>query len=352
MSKLAAIDLFCGVGGLTYGLKQAGIKVSMGVDIDHECKYAYEANNRDARFVHKDIRMLPAENLKLYFSDKSINVLVGCAPCQPFSTHTQKNKNRSKDEKWFLLLEFMRIVKGTFPTIISVENVPQIIKYELFQLFVSELESLGYFVSYQIVSCPEYGIPQIRKRMVLLASKLGEINLVPPTHTKENYVTVSKTIKGLPPVNAGGRCKQDTLHIAQSLSELNLKRIRNSKPGGSWRDWDKGLQLKCHKKESGRKYSAVYGRMSWDAPAPTITTQFHTYGTGRFGHPAQDRALTIREGALIQTFPRSYKFLKKNETPVIKKLGVHIGNAVPVKLAKVIGKSIIKHCERNGISCD
>jgi len=184
-------------------------------------------------------------------------------------------------------------------------------KYNIFQEFITELKNLDYFVSHQVVNCPEYGVPQNRKRMVLLASKLGPISLLPPTHTKENYINISSILKGLPQIGAGEVCETDPLHIASKLSELNLKRIRKSKPGGSWRDWEVELQLKCHQKKSGERYGSVYGRMSWDAPAPTITTQFHTYGTGRFGHPEQDRALTIREGALIQTFPLSYKFIRE-----------------------------------------
>jgi DNA (cytosine-5)-methyltransferase 1 len=177
----------------------------------------------------------------------------------------------------------------------------------------------------------------------LLASKYGNIQLIPKTHTPENYVTLRQAIEYLPPVEAGEICVSDPLHRASSLSEINLKRIKASKPNGTWRDWDEDLRLECHKKSTGKTYVSVYGRMAWDEPSPTITTQFYAYGTGRFGHPTQNRALTIREAAILQTFPPDYKFRENELEAPIKKLGTHIGNAVPVALGVVIGKSIQIH---------
>ena len=135
------------------------------------------------------------------------------------------------------------------------------------------------------------------------------------------------------------------MHQAASLSPLNLKRIKQSKPGGTWLDWDKKLRCLCHRKKSGKSYGGVYGRMEWNKPGPTITTQFYVYGTGRFGHPEQDRALTLREGALLQTFPKKYKFIAPDRVYSLKKLGIHIGNAVPVRLGVIIGRSIKKHIQ-------
>jgi len=340
---VAAVDLFCGVGGLTYGLIKSGIPVRAGVDLDESCKYAYEANN-DVDFIHKNIRDFTAKDLENLYGEESIKILVGCAPCQPFSQHTQKNKDRKLDGKWELINYFLELVKEVKPVVISMENVPQIAKQDIFSEFVEQLEEEGYSVTWNTVFCPDYGIPQNRRRMVLLASKLGEIKLIPPTHSRENYKTVADTIKGLAPVIAGEEGSQkDPLHRSAALAPINLERIRTSTPGGTWRDWPEKLRSPCHQKKSGKTYSSVYSRMEWDSPGPTITTQFFSFGTGRFGHPEQDRALSLREGALFQTFPRKYKFIDKTKPFSFKKTGMHIGNAVPVRLGEVIGRSIKKH---------
>lgn len=343
---MAAIDLFCGIGGMTHGLIKAGIPVYAGVDTDEQCRYAYVKNNRTL-FINRDIKDISGSTLKKLYPEGAIKVLVGCAPCQPFSCFTQKNENRKKDVRWKLLYSFMRLIKEVMPEIVSMENVPQIVKHKVFKDFVKDLESLGYNVSWEIVHCPDYGIPQARKRLVLLASKFGKIDLIPKTHTSPHYRTVRSVIEKLEPIGDGGASHKDPLHRTASLSSINKKRIRQSKPGGTWKDWDEELRSPCHNKESGQTYSTVYGRMSWDKPAPTITTQFFTYGTGRFGHPEQDRAISIREGALLQTFPKSYDFLNPKEPFTNQELGIHIGNAVPVRLGFVIGKSIKKHIENN-----
>ena len=342
--SIAAVDLFCGAGGLTHGLIKAGIPVIAGIDLDESCRYAYETNN-DATFVCKDTRNITPDEMTAFFADSDIKILVGCAPCQCFSKHTQKNKHRKKDNKWKLLYSFADVVESVQPHVISMENVVEIAKQKVFTDFVKTLEANNYHVSHSAVYCPDYGIPQQRSRLVLLASKLGPISLIPKTHTKSKYRTVRNTIGNLEPIGAGQISTKDTLHRTSSLSTLNQKRIRKSKPGGTWRDWDKKLRCPCHRKESGASYTAVYGRMSWDKPAPTITTQFYIYGTGRFGHPKQHRALSLREGALLQTFPKYYKFCKQGNTKSAKQIGVHIGNAVPVRLGKIIGRSIIKHLE-------
>lgn len=342
--NISAIDLFCGIGGLSYGLKKAGITVAAGIDLDVACKYAFEENVQ-GEFLHEDIVNIPGKVLKeKYWSDKEeIKILAGCAPCQPFSPHANKNKNRQKSEKWHLIDEFKRLVGETSPDIVTMENVPNLAKHEVFKGFFAFLSSNNYSVSYSNVYCPDYGIPQKRRRLVLLASRYGEIKLLSPTHSKENYVSLQKAIGDLPLIKAGEVCGSDPLHRTMKLSDINLKRMKASKPNGTWLDWDDSLKLECHKKNTGNTYKAVYGRMSWKEPSSTITTQFYNYGTGRFGHPEQDRALTIREGALLQTFPPNYKFYKDEDQMGIKKLGVYIGNAVPVELGVVIGESILAH---------
>lgn len=338
----SVVDLFCGIGGLTYGFRQEGFHVAAGIDIDESCRYGYEQNNQ-AQFIAKSVEDVSGEELLRLYPKESTRILVGCAPCQPFSMYTQ---NRSSDTKWTLLRSFTRLIQETMPTIVSMENVPMLVqhkKYPIFQEFLAALEACDYHVSYQLVYCPDYGIPQQRTRLVLLASKVAPIHLLPPTHTPDKYATVRGTIAHLPAIQDGERYAGDTLHYTSSLSALNKKRIRASKPGGTWKDWDANLVVDCHKKDTGKNYGSVYGRMEWDKPAPTMTTQFYGYGNGRFGHPEQDRAISPREAALFQTFPEHYQFLPPNAQMPLRVLGQHIGNAVPVRLGRVIARSIKEH---------
>lgn len=344
LPNVSGVDLFCGVGGLTHGLLKAGIKIRAGVDLDTSCKFAYEVNNK-AEFIGSDISKITAESLKKYWKHGEVKILVGCAPCQPFSTHSNKlnDEIKEKGNKWNLLNEFIRLVRETSPDIVSMENVTNLSNKQVFQNFVLQLEKLKYKVKYQNVYCPDYGIPQKRRRLVLLASRFGEIKLIPATHPKERYKTVRDAISHLEPIESGQICEKDKLHFTTKLTDINLRRIRASIPNGTWEDWDKTLLLNCHRKESGKTYKSVYGRMSWDEPSPTITTQFYNYGTGRFGHPEQDRALTIREASILQSFPPKYRFVDNIQEIHITRLGTHIGNAVPVNLGLAIGKSILKH---------
>ena len=214
---------------------------------------------------------------------------------------------------------------------------------DAFKSFLATLRECGYHISYGIAFCPDYGVPQNRKRLVLLASRLGKINLIGPEYTPDNYMTVKQAIGGLPELNAGEKSEGDSLHYCANLNKTNLQRIQSSKQGGTWRDWEEILQLSCHKKSTGKTYPSVYGRMAWDLPSPTITTQFYGYGNGRFGHPEQDRAISIREGVILQSFPISYKLVKEGTEIKTHVLGTHIGNAVPVQLGRAIGASIKKH---------
>ena len=335
---IKAVDLFCGVGGLTYGLEKAGIPVVAGIDIDESCEYAYTHNN-NCKFIHKSIDAVTSKEIKSLLRGAKIKILVGCAPCQPFSNHLKNKQNRSKHKDWDLLYQFNRLVRDVKPDIVSMENVPELQHEKVFEDFVSTLEFNSYNVNVSIVNAADYGVPQRRKRLVLLASRCKEIKLLKTTHTEP--VTISDAIGSLPPVIAGERKSTDPLHIASTLSDLNLERIQHSIPGGTWNDWPDKLKLRCHKTERGRSYSSVYGRMKWDEPSPTITTQFVRYGTGRFGHPDQDRALTLREGAILQSFPPDYQFISENSPVNILNIARHIGNAVPPRLGEIIGMSIL-----------
>lgn len=341
--KYAVVDLFCGIGGLTKGLELSGLNVIAGIDIDSTCAFAYKKNN-NADFLCNDISDISAEEISALYPPNSLRILVGCAPCQPFSTYSRRyRKDGRKDSKWKLLYSFLNIVECIKPEIVSMENVPQLATENVFDDFVNSLQTMGYSVSWQVVYCPDYGIPQNRRRLVLLASKRGNIDLIPPLYNKDSYLTVRDAIGNLPPLIAGEQSTEDPLHVCSKLSDVNLKRIRTSIPGGTWRDWDESLQLNCHKKKTGNTYPAVYGRMFWDKPSPTITTQFYGYGNGRFGHPEQDRALSLREGAILQSFPADYIFIDDKHSSSKHELGIHIGNAVPVELGKAIGISILNH---------
>ncbi|OJF94122.1 DNA cytosine methyltransferase [Pararhizobium antarcticum] len=337
--SLGAIDLFCGAGGLTHGLEREGIDVIAGIDIDPICAFPYEANNL-SRFVLHDVAKIDAAKLTEAWGDTEVRLLAGCAPCQPFSKYTQ---GRMRDERWSLLNAFSRLIDECAPELVTMENVPELKRHSIHEDFVSQLKALGYEVSETIVECLHYGIPQQRKRLVLLASKLGPIELISASEFGAKASTVRDVIGDLPPIAAGQAHSSDGLHRSSGLSEINLRRIQASRPGGSWSDWDKSLVANCHQKEQGKGYRSVYGRMEWDKPAPTITTQSFGFGSGRFGHPAQDRALSLREAAMLQTFPKNYKFAPDDRRVEMKNIGRLIGNAVPVTLGQVVGRSVIRH---------
>lgn len=347
LKEPAVIDLFCGVGGLSHGFILEGFKVVAGIDSDITCGYAFSANN-SSEFICKDVNALSSEEIKSLFPKNAIKILVGCAPCQPFSRYTSGIKMEAKDDRWSLLNSFAKIIEIVQPEIVSMENVPQLARYNLnsvYSRFLQTLKDNGYYISdtQNIVSCSEYGVPQKRKRLVLLASKYGEIDLIPPQYDKDKYVTVRDAIGQLPKIKDGEICITDALHRAQKLSELNKRRIRITAEGGSWRQWPEELKLKCHKKLSGSTYGDVYGRMKWDEPAPTLTTHCTGLGNGRFGHPEQDRAISLREAAVLQSFPVDYKFLDPENGTTYRDIQKHIGNAVPVNLGRAIAKSIGLH---------
>lgn len=341
MKRIVAIDLFCGAGGLAYGLKQAGLKVAAGVDLDPRCRFPIE-ENCGAKFFERDVSHVTAGELGRWFGKADTRVLAGCAPCQPFSTYTQSRK--SPDSRWELLRSFQRLAIEALPEIVTMENVAGLATHPVWAEFVGALKSAGYHVKWEEVRCTDYGVPQKRKRLVLLASLLGPIELPAPTH-RNAPVTVQDVIAKLPPITAGQADKQDRLHVASRLSATNMQRMKASKPGGTWRDWNPELRAKCHQRETGATYPAVYGRMEWNKPAPTITTQFYGFGNGRFGHPEQDRALSIREAAILQSFPPNYRFVADETDVAFRGLGILIGNAVPPKLAQVIGATIRAHVE-------
>lgn len=342
------VDLYCGIGGLTHGLVLEGFEVVAGVDNDKSCKYAFEKNNR-AKFISRDISRFTAKELNRLFDGATVRVLVGCAPCQPYSSLNRKRLVESEAQRrWYPMYRFMTLIKRVMPEIVSMENVPDLSdarKYPVFQEFVETLKALDYAVFFKRVDASRYGVPQRRTRLVLLASRLGaDISVIPETHAADEVATVRDAIGSLRRIKDGEIDPRDPLHRASRLDEINRKRIAATpRNGGSATSWPRWLVPKCYRRKSGKSYMvSVYGRMRWEAPASTITTQFMTLGTGRFGHPSQNRAISMREAAKLQTFPDYYQFAPNNEV-TIKHTARHIGNAVPVLLGRAIGKSIKRH---------
>ena len=349
---IAAVDLFCGVGGLTYGLERAGIDVRLGVDKDPDCAFPFETNN-GAKFLEADVADLTAADIRRALKGAAVTLLAGCAPCQPFSTYSRSAKRpllgsgrrgRGQPDDWMLVSRFAALVAASKPDLVTMENVPPLADQQVFREFIATLQP-AYEVDYRVVECERIGLPQTRKRLVLVASRLGPISL--PDFDLPRR-TVDDVISGLPPIEAGEIDTKDSLHRASRLSSLNLQRIRASKPGGTWRDWPRDLRADCHTRAAGSTYPSVYGRMRGDEPAPTITTQAFGFGNGRFGHPRQDRAISLREAAMLQGFPRDYRFVKKGGPVSFATMGRLIGNAVPVPLGEAIGKVLHEHVSRYG----
>lgn len=346
MSQIEAIDLFCGAGGLTSGLMTAGIKVKSGIDFDHACRYPFEANHPGAKFIHKDVGALTGKELEKLWSKGAFRLLAGCAPCQPFSTYA---RNKAIDhDKWGMLFHFARLVRETKPHLVTMENVPGLLKEEPFQEFLRALDEVGYQVVYGVLNGADYGVPQQRKRLVLIASRIGNVSMPEPTNPdRTSWVTVKDAIGDLPPIKHGATHPQDPLHSAAKMTPLNYQRIKASKPGGTWRDWPVELLAECHKRKSGKNSSGVYGRMEWDKPAPTMTTLCTGFGNGRYGHPKQNRAITLREAAIFQSFPTDYKFFDPETALSKKAVARMIGNAVPPRLGEAIGKVFVRHAKKH-----
>ncbi|MCE8438492.1 DNA cytosine methyltransferase [Rhodovulum sulfidophilum] len=337
MSLAEVVDLFCGVGALSHGLLRSGMEIRAGYDTDRRCKHAFETNNQ-SKFFCRDVARLEADEISSHFSGKLPTVLAGCAPCQPFSTYKHRY---GEDPRWDLVESFARLAVNVRPDFVTMENVPSLLKYkdgQVFRRFKELIEDAGYEVHWQVARCEDYGVPQRRRRLVVIASRHGLPPKLEVTHS--DPLTVRQAIGALPPTSAGRSEPSDRLHVSAALSNKNMERMRASKPGGTWRDWPFELRAACHQKSTGSTYSGVYARMEWDKPSPTMTTQCYGFGNGRFGHPEQDRAISLREAAILQSFPADYSFLPEDEAPTFSEVGRWIGNAVPVGLAEAIGASM------------
>lgn len=337
--KLKAVDFFCSAGGVTCGFKQAGIDVLGGIDIDPICKLTYERNN-DATYLCADVSNLKKESLRKVFKIRKNQdnlIFVGCSPCQYFS-NIKTDKTKSKETR-LLLHDFQEFVDFYRPGYVFVENVPGLDNNSESPLgqFKSFLTNSGYVYDEAIVNAKYFGVPQNRRRYVLIATRIrSEIRL--PKENKENIKTVQQAIGDIEkyyPICAGTKDNTPFIHSSANLSKLNKVRLAEVPlNGGSRLAWNKSLQLECYKSHEG--HTDVYGRMSWDKPSPTITTRFCSVSNGRYGHPEQLRAISLREGATLQSFPEDYVFYSESQGAIAKM----IGNAVPPLLAQSIGEII------------
>lgn len=343
-TPLKAVDFFCGAGGMSYGLQQAGIQVLAGIDNAANCRQTYCKNINNALFIEQDINALSEESLseilKIERGDPNI-IFAGCTPCQ-FWSKIQTDRTKSA-ETAHLLEQFQRFIEFFLPGFIIVENVPGLYKRKgesILQVFLDFLSNANYAWADGVINTVHYGVPQTRKRYLLLATRLyPEISLPSPEHS--DNLTVYDFIgshNGFEKIAAGHKDSSDWLHTAASLSSENMKRISVTPPSGGCRTaWasDKELQIPAYEGKDNI-FKDVYGRMFWDRPAPTITTRFNSLSNGRFGHPEENRALSIREGATLQTFPRDFYFYDTNIAGIARQ----IGNAVPPELARRIGVHI------------
>ncbi len=345
-SNIKAVDFFCSGGGMSFGMQQAGIKVIAGIDFDKSCKETYESNIKGAKFIHADVFELKEKelekNLSLKKNDDKL-VLIGCSPCQFWSIiNTDKTKSaKSKN----LLVEFSRFVKYFRPGYVVVENVPGVLRKKEesgLNEFIEWLKTNGYSKPhFKVHNVNNYGVPQNRKRFTLIASRLSEQE-IQPIEIEGEKLTVKDVLgeeNGFPKIEAGHKDLTTFYHSVPSISDTNKKRLKKvAKNGGNRFGFanDPELQLDCF---IGRdnSFKDTFGRLWWNRPSPTITTKFFSISNGRFVHPEEDRALSIREGATLQSFPKDYIF----KTMSIVKTARMIGNAVPPKYAEAIGRAII-----------
>ena len=346
-NDLKAVDFFCSGGGMSCGMKNAGVKIVAGIDVDETCKETYEENITGAKFIHEDIfNLKPTKletDLKLSRNDPNL-ILIGCSPCQ-FWSIINTDKKKSKQSK-NLLVEFRRFVEYFMPGYVVVENVPGVLRKKRasgLAGFIRWLKSNNYEVHFEVHEVSNYGVPQHRKRFTLLANRVTKKKLS-PIEEAGRKLTVRDVIgenNGFQKVEAGTKDNTVFLHTVAGLNKINKDRLAvTPKDGGTRMAYvnNKELAPPCHlgKKDS---FKDIYGRMFWDRPAPTITTKFFSISNGRFAHPDEDRAISLREGATLQSFPKDYIF----KTTSIATTARMIGNAVPPKYAEAIASAIIEN---------
>lgn len=320
---LCAIDLFSGCGGLTLGLKQAGFDVLGAVEVDDTAVETYQANHGDVLVKHVDIRKLSARGLRreLKLRRGELDLLAGCPPCQGFSTlRTRNGANRNRDSRNDLVREMLRFARAFRPKAVMMENVPRLVRHKPFDNLCKGLRRLGYRLTFGIKDAARYGVPQRRRRLILLASRDFDIQFAPEAH---RFRTVRGAIGRMADVGKSRDALHNIPEKKRTKRVLNL--IRDvPKDGGSRSDLPKSRQLDCHKRSDG--FKDIYGRMAWNEVAPTITGGCFNPSKGRFLHPEKNRAITMREAALLQGFPRDYVF---DLSAGKEAIALMIGNALP-----------------------
>lgn len=336
MKKLNAIDLFSGCGGLSVGLEEAGINVSYAVELDPRIAKSYKENHKNTIMINKNIREISDDKFKKI--GKNIDIVAGCPPCQGFTKINRNNaKSKFNDDRNTLIMDYFRAIKAILPNFVLMENVPEIVKFDKFHYVIKELEKLGYSIDYQIINVNNFGVPQNRRRLILVGAKAKKVNL--PTFKTARKATVRDAIGIL---NENTSDKDPLQNIYSHHTDRILKIIKMiPKNGGSRMDLPQKYWLACHKK-ANVGFRDVYGRMSWDKPSPTITGGCLSPSKGRFLHPTKNRSISVREALLLQGFPKDYK-LNPNYSKTL--LAQMIGNAIPPQVAKAQGeyiKSILK----------
>ena len=332
------IDLFSGCGGLSEGLRQAGFNVRAAVEIVPIAVQAYKLNHKETVVIQDDIRRVSGDAIRDILKGEPLHMLAGCPPCQGFSSVRRLNRKRSvNDDRNSLVMEYLRLVKELRPLTIMMENVPGLKDYYLFKNVVKELNWLGYNPKVEIVNVKNYGVPQNRKRLIMVGSLLGNLNIALGNNEK---VTVRQVIGNLP-------CPQDAKDPLQRIVAKHTKEVcerikLTPKNGGSWKDLPKEYILKCHKKDNVG-FNDIYGRLRWDDYSTTITGGCLNPSKGRFLHPEQDRVITPREAALLQSFPKTYKF--PLDIPK-QALALLIGNALPPKFSYYQSQNIKEHLDK------
>jgi len=344
VEPIRVADFFCGCGGTSAGLRAAGMDIRFGLDIDAEASATYRRNFPDAEFLEGDVAGLDPSTVAALIGEGGGPLLVAaCAPCQPYSTFASGSP---RDGRRTLLLRLVPILEELQPDYVLIENVPGLREpapASTFNRFCKALARLGFDTTTAVVDCRDYGVPQRRRRLVLIASRHGAVELPAPTHGFADGLlpsaTVNDWIGDFPPINSGDVHPTVPNHQASALSPLNLRRIRATPEGGNRDDWPDELQLVCHKNHSG--HSDVYGRLRRDGQAPVLTTKCTSLSNGRYGHPTQDRPISVREAASLQTFPTDFVFVGG-----IKSATRQVGNAVPVLLSQRMGEAIVRHWSR------
>lgn len=334
-----AVDLFCGCGGVTTALKARHFRVVAAVDHDALACESYRSNHRRVHLYEQDIADVdPAEIRRSHLGGRDLDLLVVCSPCQPFSQQNRKRDER-EDARAELILSAVRFAEVLAPSLIFFENVPGLTRTKFAPILTklkAELGRLGYVVGEpRALDAADFGVPQRRLRCVLLARRGGEPPALPtPTTPAGRRVTVRRALDGLPSLASGEACEDDELHFARVHQAIALDRLRLiPKNGGSRSALPAHLQLACHQAHTG--HPDVYGRMRWDDVAPTLTTGCTDVTRGRFAHPEDDRAITLREAARLQSFPDRYRFAGGS-----KQIEAQIGNAVPVGLIAALAPTL------------